>query len=502
MGQHKADKQELNQIIQEYEATIETYKDNMNVVEQLAYNINFNVSNNIDMAIEAKEDIELVKRYWEGMVEADETAKNDYSHAQSGLLLYNSTITEFLEALGQGGENIGALNVEHLMNVINQDNLLTETLLSKMESGIPLTYAEREILYGYIQDVVLTDEMRRDAAAIASMMNEGEIGLLEDHINYTVLETEASFDEEIARIQAYLFSGNLDSSQHHADYETQKKLQMYLEMLQNHKVVLADLRNDLERGGGNEITGDPLFGKVELDYQLSDNGNHHTLSSDVFFSIYQYDNMTREEYINMPNDRVSRANSSVIEYYSGGLAGLQLQNDQYESLRGQQVNLSQETATAELSSFLASNLAGRAAPVVDIAGAYADYMAERGELNRRIEFQEAEMLTTNLNMEVLISRQEVPGWEGLKGDDVNITVQPTFSTMNILDRWKYASLIMEDVPYPDNLIRDQDWMGVSEFALSDVAELDQNYPGLTNYIFDGDIPIDQETLNALNLDTE
>ncbi|GAF17216.1 transposase [Bacillus sp. JCM 19046] len=229
MGNHKADKEELNRLIEEYKNIISEYTENVSIIDRIADHINRRYSlNYIDVEAQANQDIEAIRAYWAGMVEADSQAKDNYSNAQAGLSFLNTNVLHFLEALGKGGESLASMDVEKLTSSIMKDENITQGLLAKVESGTPLTFAERELFYQYIQSEVVTDDVRTEAQEIVSMMNDEGINDLKERINGEVLVSEEALDQEIGMLEAYLYNGNLSIHERNIDKIEAQRLRAYI----------------------------------------------------------------------------------------------------------------------------------------------------------------------------------------------------------------------------------------------------------------------------------
>ncbi|WMM33016.1 hypothetical protein, partial [Shouchella clausii] len=216
MGNHRADREELNRLIEEYKQIMADYMDSVfraNSVrigaQELLANRGFSPPH---IAVVEEGDIygdlQAIHRFWDGMVTADSTAKADFSAAQTGLSALDSALNAFTNGLGQNGENLATLNVEQLKQAIFEDKSLITSLLIKMESGEALNYAERELLYQYIQSEVLDEATIAEIKEIESMISNEGVEALQDRLNDKVLVSKEALDQEIAMLQAYLYLGN------------------------------------------------------------------------------------------------------------------------------------------------------------------------------------------------------------------------------------------------------------------------------------------------------
>lgn len=55
-------------------------------------------------------------------------------------------------------------------------------------------------------------------------------------------------------------------------------------------------------------------------------------------------------------------------------------------------------------------------------------------------------------------------------EDLNALFTPTKETFNILNRWEVVHQIDPEYPYPETLIKEEDWMGMNQYLYGDADD--------------------------------
>lgn len=474
MGNHKADKEELNRLIEEYQNIIREYTENVSFIERIADHINKRYSlNYIDVEAQANQDIAAIRAYWEGMVEADSQAKDNYSNAQAGLSFLNTNVVQFLETLGKGGENLASMDVEKLTSSIMKDENITQGLLAKVESGTPLTYSERELFYQYIQTEVVTDDVRTEAQEIVSMMNDEGINDLKEHINAEVLVSEEALDQEIGMLEAYLYSGNLSIHERNVDKIETQRLRAYIGLLKNYKSAYSDIKDEAEIAGKSI----PFLANVEkLNFVESTDPMKLQFDSELAVStaFELGDPLTREEFLEAEFWTQQRYYTSKSTQYLEHYADEQIRRASELEYGEQLYNYNSNFVSNELKEFMISKL-GAGYKSVDMVNKYEE---GKSDIERSLTQAEAEGIASTLAMEVNFLEQS----RYAQGDVLVADLQPTPTTYAILSRWKEVHYLNPEIPYPENEIDLNDWKGIRSFKLEHQGEIEENFPGLFAYI--------------------
>src|SRR5690625_208434 len=93
---------------------------------------------------------------------------------------------------------------------------------------LTLTDVERDEQYDYIQNVLLDAKKRKEIKKIASFMNENEVYKLTERLNEKVVISADTLEQEIAMIEAYVFTGDKRPSELDVERDTKEKLETYL----------------------------------------------------------------------------------------------------------------------------------------------------------------------------------------------------------------------------------------------------------------------------------
>ena len=358
-----------------------------------------------------------------------------------------------------------------------------ELILEKMQHGRALTFDEQEELYDYFQDVVLDDKKRKEIKEISSFMNENDIEKLTERLNYEVLATEDSLNKEIAIVEAYLYNGNRSPREHNVRAEDIAKLKIYLETLNNYKIAIAEVKNepDVEFGG----QGDPLSARIEyLDYKETDIPYAISFKTDITISIIQYENdWDREGFLEMEKPLLVRKNESEINYFKGSGAAKHLQHLEMKKLNKEYDNFTSDFIGEEIMGFAFGKLIDKY-PSVKGVEAIGRYGVEKNEMERKLTIEEAKTASMDLKMELIFLERYVPHGSL---NNLEVQLQPTNTTYNILERWKEVKILNSNIPYPEAEINRQDWYKVGSKLTNNEAEFGRINKDLFDYIVDNEL---------------
>ncbi|MEI3612532.1 hypothetical protein, partial [Pseudogracilibacillus sp. SO30301A] len=120
--------------------------------------------------LESARDIQAIHTFWNGMVEADQTAETGFSETTAGLSEIKTMADTFLNGLGKNGGKIGSLDVDALQAVVFGDEDLMKHLTDKLARNEPLTESERELLYQYIQSEVFNEEKHNEMQSLIQIL--------------------------------------------------------------------------------------------------------------------------------------------------------------------------------------------------------------------------------------------------------------------------------------------------------------------------------------------
>src|SRR5699024_2293399 len=231
--------------------------------------------------VEIFNDIEAIKTFWSGMVEADNTAKTEFSSVQGSAQELDGKLHTFIEAIGKNGGNVDALNVERLRAEVFTDKDMFDAMIEKMHDGESLSAAERDLLYQYLQEEFCDGEDHERMDKVSYQMEHDHEALKED-INKEVLSSEAALEAEIKFLELYLFAGNERPNDLESTEEDRIKLSSYLEVLKNAHTNITKTREEYDWTRDKE---DPLFARMDyIEFEFSREPiNGHT-KADVIVS--------------------------------------------------------------------------------------------------------------------------------------------------------------------------------------------------------------------------
>jgi len=337
-------------------------------------------------------------------------------------------------------------------SVYGEDGLIG-IILNKMKNGEPLTDLERSDLYEYFQNEVLNDKRREEIKDIADLINEQDIDKLKDYLNDKVLNSKKSLEEEIALIEAFLFTAN----ENHFDLgyvetDSRQKLAAYLTMLKDyHSAIVSDDIYELHAH--------------TLEYQDQPNGvNEHVLKTELELKA-KIDDHDPDGFFDM-----SRAlggsyfYDGEITYYSTMDATVFRNHLETQKLLDKEATFTRDFIASKILSTVVGALAKEGAPIVDGYVSIAEHQAELNELRDDITIEDAIEPAGYLKMEFSITEnQSSLANHGDSKDtarhmsnDLHVERHPTQETYAILKRWKEAHSYNSEIPYPEDAIQSQD----------------------------------------------
>ncbi|GIN13748.1 hypothetical protein J26TS2_36150 [Shouchella clausii] len=347
-----------------------------------------------------------------------------------------------------------------------------------MESGEALNYAERELLYQYIQSEVLDEATIAEIKEIESMISNEGVEALQARLNDKVLVSKEALDQEITMLQAYLYLGNNGPNTHFGGEEEKynaEKVRAYLSLLTQYKTAILDLEAEAKTGGVDI----PFLAKVDhLSYKRNVDPHIHTFETELTLNISQYaGDMTREEFLNTEYPVLVRINESTVSYYIGADAVNSLEAEEHEELMKERANYTENFIGEEIQQLVLEEFSKRVGGVVNIADVVTRHETGKQELDNQLTVKEAKVTAGNLGMELLISERNVYG----KSQFV-VEIQPTEATYEILERWKEVKAIDPTIEYPEEAIRNQDWQTISGSLRGRGDDSNTAIPALQEYI--------------------
>ncbi|MTW85825.1 hypothetical protein F3157_09165 [Virgibacillus dakarensis] len=492
IANHIADREELNRLLAEYQNVMGDYHETLIRASKHHSYAAISLSSrtlsgepfSLSEVQETAKDIQTIRTFWNGMVEADRTAKNSYSDAQAGIGQLLSNIHTFLDAIGKNGGKVGTLDVKQLRSEVFKDYELFDYLAEKLSNGEQLNDEERAILYRYIQEEIFGEGAGRDIHSIAKMMEENSKQLVE-RLNNTVLSSEASLATEIAMVELYLFSGNHKPGDHVVNGQDAANLSAYLAMLRNYQKQINAVGEDIDFERG---PNDPLLARVEyIKYDVKDDPIKIFLDSELTISLFdEADNYTRENFMDVEHFAGGiYVAQPKVEYYYGNDAVNDLQRAENLKLEEQYANYRSDFIGKEAMKLLVSAVANKAKinPAVNVINIGVNYYRDESKLKDGITIGEAKLTAMDFDMELQLTTDKIIG-----KDEFEIQLRPTDSTFDILERWKEMKDMGAGIPYPkEEAIKHQDWKAIDKYFNENKSELKNEHKDIYYYIFDGDL---------------
>lgn len=507
IANHIADREELNQILEDYQTTMEEVNQEMSNIQQNQDNASssttktFNFANIIPVyPVEVYSNISAITNFWDGMVEADRTAKSQFSDSENSTRALKGVLNEFLSAIGKNGGKVNSLDIQALQHMMFADKTMLDYLNDGLEAGNKLTSAEKDLLYYYLQNEFFSEKEHEHMDRLSDgIANDPEAML--DHINNNVLESEGALNEEIAMIELYLYSGNIRPEDLNTSNDDRLRLNSYLQTLKNYRTAIKEVKDPMKWDRNDD---DPLLARIEnFSYSKQGDKDNEAISgvSESVITIYLYDEpedgMSREEFLKSENPLAVRVNESKTQYFFGSDAGT-------DFVQQNKLNDEDEldTYTGE---FIGTELLGLAltGPYATIFGTIqtiGGYQGGKNEIEQRLTAAEIQQTANDFNLEIVVNNRYVPG----HGEGMEVELHPTDATYTMLDRWEAVHQADPSIPYPEEEINNQDWDALNDYMYGDGnkanMKMDDETLEIYEYIMTGeeyeDNPVVEEAIKG------
>lgn len=377
-------------------------------------------------------------------------------------------------------DNLNKRTIAILQEILFEDKSPFSTLFIKMANGENLNSNERDMLYNLLQNIYLDNDMKDEIENIAAIINEEDIDKLKDRLNAQVVMTKGTLEDEMAKVMAYLYIGNLRPSETNVDRESRAKLEAYFMLLKNYSTAMS--------------RWDEAIAKVEeLNYEKDPNDlSGHYFGSRLRMGPYREvdrKNMTLEEYRDyalrdngLDGDPVKFFNNSEVTYYTKANAHSTYSHLENKKLLKEQANSTYKFIGAKILDKVIGTAAdlSKTSIIVGTFGTLVEHDIEQGELEDKITIGKAQEVAGMLKMEFVISESATVSL----GQRPKLAVQlhPTEKSFEVLDRWEEEHKKDPNLPYPKEQIEALDWEGINEFLI----EYDTKIPDdIADYITDG-----------------
>lgn len=487
IANHKADREELNQLIKEYEETMEEIRNEVSDISTSQSELQRSTSQPMTLSeaeiIETNlisADIAAIKTFWNGMVDADSTAKTEYSDAQTETKELEKKLSTFLEAIGKNGGKVGSLDIDKLRSDIFQDKGMLETLEKKLTEGKSLTGAERELLYNYLQNEFFSKDDHKKMKDISDMMEKDE-EKFKDYINDNVLSTEAHLEAEIMYIELYLFAGNEDSENLPGSDNDRIKWANYLQVLKN---AHMDVQEASRIHNWDRDRDDPLHAHVEfIETEILDSPRSIRTKSNITIKADPeiWDGVDDDVIFNSedpgPTHVMDMNSNTNAEYFFGRDGIIDYSTRKQMNMQDEMNTYTGDFISGEVFSRALGLLPGE--QVMSLLLTYGSYSQGKRENERKMTVEEIEQTATQFHLELHVNEHR-----GGSVQDIELT--PSSKTHAILERWEAAHQVDSSIPYPEEEIKNQDWDALTTLMVGEPDDEDGGIRSeMTHYDEDG-----------------
>lgn len=487
---HKADREELNQLINDYEETMEEFNNEVKNIMQSQSSVQQSTSQtlnyhgiNIVEPLVVYSDIQAIKTFWSGMVEADSIAKGSFSDAQLDVQQLEKKMITFLEAIGKDGGKVGSLDVDKLRSAIFEDKGMLDTIEKKLTNGESLSSAERDLLYQYLQSGLFSEEDHKKMQEISEVM-ENSPDDFKEYINEEVLATEKHL-EEIMFLELYLFKGDQRPDELTGTEEDRIKWENYLQVLKN---VHMDINKVKEFHNWERSKDDPLYAHldfIETEFSRNPVSGHTQSEIRIMFFPDNFDELLSKDELFSLDDRnfqiynmETQKSISDVEYFYRTKGTIDYKQRGLMNIKDEMNTYTGEFIAAEIFSLAVSLLPGD--KVIDILLTSGDYVQGNKENEQKQSLEIIEQTAIAFDLQLQVNNHRA-------GSNLEIRLIPSQESFDILDRWETVHQVDSSIPYPEIEIEDQDWIALNRLMLGELDEEEGGHGASITYDFDNEI---------------
>lgn len=399
----------------------------------------------------------------------DATQVAALDEVKDSLQIMKSYIAELEKVFSNGDLSIPDYNLSvmresdafrSLTEEVYGENGLIGIILNKIRNREAISDLERNNLYAYFQNEVLDDKKRKEIKEIGENINEEDIDKVKKYLNDKVLTSVSSLEEEIALIEAFLYTDTNGFDIGYVDTESRQKLEVYLAMLKDyHSAIVSE---DIYE----------LYAHT-LEYQEQPNGvNEHVLKTELELKA-KIDDPIEDSFFDM-----SRAlggsyfYDGEITYYTTTDSTAFHDHIETQQLIDKEATFTRDFIARKILTTVMTEAVQKGAPLLDGYLIINEHQTELKELKGDITVKETKEVASFLNMEFSISNGEISVVNEkdikqsakYKSDNMDVQVHPTESTYQVLNRWKEVHKHNKDIPYPEEAIKARDWEIISKYV--------------------------------------
>lgn len=483
---HRANREELNQLIEEYKDTMNDYIDttmrSIKTVNSAKTSVSTRTIDSPTIPVfdffRVLMDIKKIKNYWGNMVDADETGDENFQEAKTEMNQVKKVAKDFYEGLGKNGSNLSALDMNKLQSNLFTENELMDSLLKKLENQEELSDNERRILYYYIQNQYFDGEKRDTMEAIAQSMKSNP-DQVKNHLNENVLKTEASLYEELLMTELYLYTGDHNPAYSHLSKEDKALMTAYLEVLYDYRSALEEMK-EVDAWLGDLAPDEPLLAKIDkFEYNRPDQPQAFYINTNIIIGKFPADeHFGREDFLNQEDDFIGSMHfKSEISHYE---SGDDLKRKNNLDARDDLANHTSDFVGDQLLA-MSIDVLMKGNPVAGFITTLGDYAEGKADKELQLTEGNAELAANDFGLEIQILERvsTAPG-----KNPYEIKFLPTDETHRIMDRWKEAADSNSNIPYPEEAITRENWFEISDFFHTNQTQIKESFPEEYDYIFD------------------
>lgn len=482
---HRANREELNQLIEEYQETMNDYISTTIRSIKAIHDAQKSVSTRtiepptipVLDSLRVLMDIGKINLYWSAMKKTDEVGNKNFLEANTEMLEVKKVAKDFYEGLGKNGGNLSSLDINELQSNLFNENELMDVILEKLNADETLSDSEDRILYYYIQNQLFDDEKRETMNIIIKSL-ETNSELLISHLNDNVLKTEASLYEEILLTEMYLYTGNQHPKDGHLSRKEHSLLSSYLETLYHYRSALEEVK-EVDPWLKNLDPDDPLLAKVEL-YDYIKPNEPQAYYIETIFRIGKYtadDSYGRDDFLADDDQLLASLyyNSKISHYESGD----DLLRENNLKARDNYANHTKGFINAQILS-VALDVLLKGSPLTGFIDDSSNFASARSEKHHQMTQRDAELAANTFGLEVQVLERES---KTSRYVPYEMQFLPTKETYEIMDRWKEAIDSGSEIPYPEEELSQEDWFLISDFYHRNQTEMRNSFSEEYDYIF-------------------
>src|SRR5699024_10004836 len=414
------------------------------------------------------------KKKVESIVEAlstlDDHETSQLEKTKEDLQMMRNYISEIASKFKSGDLSVANYDIEAVKNIDAYksitdemfgegyaDSVALEPLFEKMLNGQDLTPDERSNLYDYLQHVYLNSKTKNEVKTIANSISEEGIGELSDRLNDRVLKSKDTLEDEMAMVQAYLYTGGKVPQKVSLDRDTKAKLEAYLLLLKDYHSAITYHSAD----GRDKIS--KHVDKLEYKNVISNISGHFfksTLKTERSDSSWIPWSKDPDERVEPPMNDFYYHESEVDYYTNARSSGLH-EHLKKEKLLDEQANYTSNFISKEIMNEIVGSLKLPVGTALDVASKIDEYDSGERKLDSDIIVSDAKEYANILSMEFVVSQSHTVPGEAVSSE-TKAQLHPTQESYKVLKRWKEVFDFNTDIPYPEEHIQAQDWKEIGK----------------------------------------